>query len=208
MSEVKVFGVPQSSYTWSARLALTEKGVEHELVISPPRSEQQSARHPFGKVPALVHGEHTIFETVAIIRYVDEAFDGPALQPATPLGRARMHQWMGINDSYLYPSAIFGVVLPRLVFGPQGAPIDEGAIKAAVPKARQALKVLNDGLDGQTWFGGDTFSLADITLGPVLFYCGFVPEGPEMFAGFGNLERWKGRWLERPAVQATMPPRG
>ena len=56
MSEVKVFGVPQSSYTWSARLALTEKGVEHELVISPPRSEQQSARHPFDKVPALVHG--------------------------------------------------------------------------------------------------------------------------------------------------------
>jgi len=89
MEDVVVYGVPFSSYTWSARMALKEKGVEFQMVESQPHTQLQNELYPFGKVPAFRHGEFTLFETTAIMRYVDEAFEGPALQPETPAERLR-----------------------------------------------------------------------------------------------------------------------
>jgi glutathione S-transferase len=43
-------------------------------------------------MPALTHGDVTLYETLAVTQYTDGAFDGPALQPADPAGRARMSQ--------------------------------------------------------------------------------------------------------------------
>jgi glutathione S-transferase len=40
------------------------------------------ARHPWGKVPVLEHDGFSLFETVAVTRYVDEGFPGRSLQPA------------------------------------------------------------------------------------------------------------------------------
>jgi glutathione S-transferase len=55
----------------------------------------------FGKVPALRNGDLTIFETAAIMRYVDEAFDGPQLQPPDPESRVQIEQWLSlINDNF------------------------------------------------------------------------------------------------------------
>ncbi len=57
------------------------------------------ARQPFAKVPAFEHDGFRIYETSAIMRYVDEAFDGPALQPADAKGRAIMEQAISVIDS-------------------------------------------------------------------------------------------------------------
>ncbi len=208
MSDVKVFGIPGSTYTWSARVALAEKGVEHELVMSPPQSDSQKRVHPYGKVPAFSHGEHTIFETGAILRYVDEAFEGPALQPEGALARARMNQWMGVNDCYVYGPVIVGIVVPRFIYAPQGVPVDEDAVTAALPKARRAIELLNGGLAGKTWFGGDTFSLADIAIGPVIFYAGMLPEAKQLFDGLDELSAWRERWVARDTVKRVAPKLG
>ena len=104
-----------STYVRTARLALEEKGVDYDLeefnFIADGMPAEHLARNPFGKVPAFSHGDTVLYETVAIARYVDEAFDGPALQPGDAEGRARMVQASAIVDNYAYPSAITGVVI-------------------------------------------------------------------------------------------------
>ena len=95
-------GPAYSTYVRTARLALLEKGVAYTLdsfdLLNgvPP---VQRARHPFGKAPAFTHGDIVLYETVAICRYIDEAFDGPPLQPATALDRAHVTQVCAILDA-------------------------------------------------------------------------------------------------------------
>ncbi len=48
-------------------------------------------KQPFGKIPLFEHNGFCLYETGAITCYVDEAFEGPALQPQEPVNRARMN---------------------------------------------------------------------------------------------------------------------
>ena len=69
-----VYGPAGSTYVWSTRLALAEKGVAHELVEVPfgeHRQEPHLARHPFAKVPAFEHDGFALYETQAIMRYAE-----------------------------------------------------------------------------------------------------------------------------------------
>ena len=79
------------------------------------------ALHPFGRVPALVHDGFALYETGAIIRYIDRAFPGPALQPTEPRALARMDQMIGIVDAYAYWPMVRQVFSHR-VFRPTDRP--------------------------------------------------------------------------------------
>ena len=90
MAHPIVYGPAMSTYVWSARLALAEKGVTHELVDVPfgaQREEPHLSHQPFAKVPAFEHDGFALYETQAIMRYVDERFAGTPLQPED------VHEW-------------------------------------------------------------------------------------------------------------------
>ena len=75
MAHPIVYGPADCSYVWSARLAHAEKGVTHELVDVPfgaHREQTYLSRQPFAKLPAFEHDGFTLYETQAIVRYVDE----------------------------------------------------------------------------------------------------------------------------------------
>ena len=74
-------------------------------------SEAYRELHPFGKIPAMRHGDVTLFETSAIARYIDETFPGPRLQPADPRERAVMNQWISACNHYFYSDVIRRYVL-------------------------------------------------------------------------------------------------
>ena len=93
--DVIVFGAAYSVYVRIVRLALEEKGVPYRLEEidifaegGPPAD--YLARHPFARIPAFEHEGFCLFEAAAITRYVDEAFDGPALMPQDAKMRARV----------------------------------------------------------------------------------------------------------------------
>ncbi len=107
MAHPIVYGPAGSTYVWSARLALAEKGVTHELVHVPfgaHREEPHLSRQPFAKVPAFEHDGFALYETQAIMRYVDERFAGTPLQPEDVHEWSRMNQIIGIVDAYAWPS--------------------------------------------------------------------------------------------------------
>ena len=76
-----LFGDYRSSYLRAARIAFAEKGIACGLKTCAPHSPDILAHHPWGKMPALKVGEESLYETSAILRYVDEAYPGPALMP-------------------------------------------------------------------------------------------------------------------------------
>src|ERR1700745_433538 len=143
MAHPIVYGPAGSTYVWSARLALAEKGVTPELVDVPfgaHRQEPHVSRQPFAKVPAFEHDGCVLYETQAIMRYVDERFAGAPLQPGDGHQRSRMNQTIGIVDAYAWPS-IAGAIPFNRVLVPRflGGTPDEAAIAAALPRARVCL---------------------------------------------------------------------
>ena len=104
MARPIVYGPAGSTYVWSTRLALAEKGVAHDLIdvgFGEHREEPHLARHPFAKVPAFEHDGFELYETQAILRYIDEGFPVAPLQPTDLHQFARMNQLIGIVDAYL-----------------------------------------------------------------------------------------------------------
>src|SRR5437763_664335 len=83
MPDPIVYGFPRSTYVNIVRLILTHKDVPyvfHDLEPAMGKPEHL-ALHPFNRVPILRHGDFTVYETSAIVSYIDEAFDGPRLTP-------------------------------------------------------------------------------------------------------------------------------
>jgi glutathione S-transferase len=124
MTDIIIYGIVQSSYVRTVRLACEEKGVSYEVQPIEFGSPEHLALHPFGKVPSARHGDVTMYETSAIVRYIDAAFDGPALQPADLLARTRMEQWISATIDYFYQDMIRELVFPRLVAPSRGAEPD------------------------------------------------------------------------------------
>src|SRR6185312_7886073 len=86
MSDVTLFGLRRSVYVQMAGIVLTHKEVPytfHDLETE-MNTNSHIALHPCERVPILRHGDFTVYETSAIVSYVDDAFDGPNLTPSNP----------------------------------------------------------------------------------------------------------------------------
>jgi glutathione S-transferase len=206
MATLTIYGWAPSTYTRTARMYCLEKGVDHELEGLEMGSDAHQALHPFKKIPIMQHGDFRLFETPAIGRYVDEAFDGPPLQPADPKARAVMTQWMTVLEDYLYGAMVRGVVLPRVVYPMRGMEPDEELIARSMPTVTHQLAVLDAGLAGTDYLAGDAPTLADWLVEPVITYLRNTPDAGDAVNGSTNVAAWHDRMMARPSFAATMPP--
>jgi len=147
-----------------------------------------------------------VYETQAIIRYLDEIYIHPPLTPGNPKDRTRMNQVIGIIEWYFFPKAAAPIAFNRII-GPRllGLPSNEEAIAEAMPMARTAFAELDHLLGDKPYFTGETISVADIMLGAQLDLLSTTPEGAELIAGT-RLVPWLERMRARPSFLATQPP--
>ena len=205
MSELIVYGIPGSPYVRMPLLACEEKGAPYRIEamsFGTTKSPEHLARHPFGRIPAVEHDGFRLYEAQAIIRYIDQVFEGPSLTPEDPRRRARMNQVMGIVDWYVMPSISAGVGFNRIIKPIMGLPPDEAAVAAALPQARTCVAALEDLLADKPYFAGDRVSLADLMVVAHLDVFPQTPEGAEIMAG-SPLLAWLDRMAERPSVAKT-----
>ena len=207
MTEYRVHVIPGSPFSRSVLATLEEKGAPYRVVPVVPgmlRSPQHLSRHPFGRVPVLEHGDFRLYETQAILRYLDRVLPEPALTPVDPRRAARMDQAMNVNDWYLFHGVANVIAFQRIV-GPRlmGLTPDEVAIAAALPRARMVFDELGQLLAGQPYFTGETLTLADLLLAPQLDFLQQTPEWDALTASHPNLERWLARMNDRPGFAAT-----
>lgn len=204
---ITVYGVPGSPYGRAVLSTLEEKQARCQFIAVPPgatRSAAHLARHPFGRVPVLQHGDFFLYETQAILRYLDRALPGVALTPAGAQGAARMDQLLNVNDWYLFQGVASVIGFQRIV-GPRllGRTPDEAAIAAAMPRAHQVIDALARQLGSQTFFAGEELTLADLMLAPQLDFLSITPEWEPLAEAHANLLQWLARIMARPSMRAT-----
>jgi glutathione S-transferase len=207
MDRFIIHSIPGSPYGRAALMALEEKSVPYRLVpVAPAQfgSKEHLARHPFAKVPVLEHGGFWLYETQAILRYIDRATPGPALIPADIKTQALMDQLLNVTDAYLFRE-VSGVICFQRIVGPalmRLAP-DEGVIAATMPHAEAVIGILARTLGAQPYFTGDAFTLADLSLAAHLGFLAMTPEWATLAAPHENLRNWLARMNARPSMQAT-----
>ena len=209
MSDIRVFGIPGSPFLRSVEIALTEKRIDYRLQPIQPGEHKQPeylARHPFGRIPAFEHDGFAIYETQAIIRYLDDVFPDPPLTPADPKARARMNQVIGIIELYFFPKAAAPIGFQRII-GPRllGIPSDDSIVAEAMPTARLCVTELDRLLGDKRYLTGEQFTIADIMLGAQLDLFSECAEGRELISGT-RLQPWLKRMRARPSFEATQPP--
>ncbi len=207
MQGFTVYSIPGSPFGRAVLTTLEEKGAKYRLVpLAPPefKVEPHISRHPFGRVPVLEHDGFELYETQAILRYLDRVLPAPALTPKDPRAAARMDQVMNVNDWYLFRDVATVISFQRVVrLKLMGMPADEAACAATMPKAHQAFGELSRLLGDQAYFAGADVSLADILVAPQLDFFAECPEWAELTAERPNLVAWLARMNDRPSLKAT-----
>jgi glutathione S-transferase len=207
MADFTVHSVPGSPFGRAVLATLEEKGAGYRFlpVATPIRTAPgHLVRHPFGRVPVLEHDGFVLYETQAILRYLDRVLPNPALTPQDPRAAARMDQLMNICDWYLFNGVnnVIGfqrIVRPRLL----GEAPDEAVIAAAMPKAHVVFDELSRLLGSQPWLAGDQMSLADVHVAPHLDFLAATPEWEALTATAANLVPWLDRMRARASFGAT-----
>lgn len=203
---VKLYGVAGSPNVRGATLGLVEKGVDYEFIdVFPPfKAPEHMARNPFGRVPVLEHDGFLLYETQAILRYVDQSFPGPALQPTDAREVARMNQILGIVDCYLFESWSGTIGFERLIATSfLGRPCDLGRVEAVLPMARCCAEALEVAISAP-YLTGETYSLADIRLAPHFDWLRLTPEGEAIFADKAGLVEWFEQVSARPSARKVL----
>lgn len=198
---MKVFGNPASTCTRKVLCTLAEKGETPEFVTldfatGAHKKPEHLARQPFGVVPAIDDDGFALYESRAIIRYIDATRAGVALTPSSARDKAKMDQWISVEQSYFSPAAMKSV-LEIWYSSMQGREADKSVIAAGLEGIKRPLAVLDEALAGKDYLVGE-FSLADICYAPYLQYLqdmgidGAVKE-------HANVSAWWGRVSSRPS---------
>jgi glutathione S-transferase len=199
---MKIYGHPGSTCTRKVLTTLAEKGQEAELVlVDVMKGEQKApehlARHPFGVIPAIEDNGFSMYESQAIMRYLDEKLPGTSLQPRDLEERAQMNQFLSIEQCYFAAPAV-RIAIQMLVGRMSGKAPDMAIVEAAKIEAAKALDVAEQTLAGQEYLAGSSFSLADIGWMPYVQY--IIQSGVEaMITDRPNVAVWWQRVSARPS---------
>ncbi|MDI1481957.1 glutathione S-transferase N-terminal domain-containing protein [Polyangium sp. y55x31] len=201
---MKVYGHPASTCTRKVLCALAEKGVNYEFVLvdimkGEQKSPEHLARQPFGVVPVLEDDGFVLYESRAILRYLNAKLGGLAPTDAKDLGI--MEQWISVEQSYFSPPAMKAIL--EIFFSPmKGTTPDQDVVAKGKADAAKALDVLERALVGKEFIAG-SFSIAEITYAPYFQYLfdtglgDIVKERP-------NVAAWWNRISERPSWQKAI----
>lgn len=187
---IKLYGNPLSTCTRKVLTALAETGTDYELSIvdlskGEHKKEPHVSRQPFGQIPVIDDAGFMLYESRAICRYLNDKASGK-LVPTDLQQRARMNQWLSVEQSNFSPNAmkfVYHYAFKRN----QDAAVLEGAA-AMLDKVYAALAVP---LASQPFLAGESFTLADIGYMPYIEYMQGSPAHATLEKHGSVLDWWK-----------------
>ncbi len=158
-----------SPFAWRVMLTLEVKRVQYESKLLEFSKEEHKSPgylklNPRGKVPTLKDGDFVLYESVAIMAYLDRKYPDPPLFGRTPQETGLIWRAISETESYLVPSGA-KVIVP-IVFGKGLEKTDE--IQAAAATIREELTRVDTALSHSDWLVGSQISAADIALFPLI----------------------------------------
>lgn len=200
---MKVFGALLSPFVRKVCVALAEKGMAYELVLSSPGSPDPDfvAASPFGKIPAIRDGDYTLADSTAIVTYLEAKQPSPALLPAESQARGQA-MWFDEFADTVYAASGLKILFNRLV-APRllKLPYDEAIALQGEAELPRILDYLESVAPQQGWLAG-TFSLGDISVASMLRSLAYVRHGPDA-AKYPKTAAWYDRVAARPGWQAV-----
>jgi len=181
--------------------------------------------NPRGIVPTLVHDGIVVRESQVILEYLDDAFPKLPLRPASAGDKATMRLWTKLIDEGLHVhSRVVGMCIvvrhAKAAAGPEvlkkyldempeivrkendRVNIKEGLNSPLLPRAVSYFKTvfedMNATLAASPWLAGETFSLADISLGVYVTRLKSFQMAP-LWSNLNHLNEWYGRFIARPS---------
>lgn len=206
MNELILHGFSVSPFVRSARIALIEKEVDYhfnEVGFDHLATDEYAKLNPFQKMPVLQQENFVIYETPAILGYIDEVFDGVSLQPADSKARAQMRKWIGISSNYLYPIGVMQLFLQRIMFPIMGNEPDETVVEHATNTIAQHLNVIEHELV-DAFLIGNALSLADIITGAMIDYVNMTKEGSAVIHARPKTAAWLNRLSQRESFKQSL----
>jgi glutathione S-transferase len=214
----ELFWISGSPYAWRAQLALEYKGIPYvSRRMDSARGENRSpaflALNPRGKVPVLKTGDAALFESVAIIAFLDRAHPDVPLFGRTMSEHGLVWQRLGEFENYTRDVFDVGIVRPLL----RGhARDDPEAMRQSATRVYDAIAWMEEALSAAPYLAGDEITAADIVALPnmqMLRRASSRPEAIEMGLGLDNLAARLpaiGAWLARleamRGYEAAYPP--
>lgn len=201
-----LYGHPLSPFVRKVIVALKEKGLNYEHVLTRPgeTAPEYRAISPTGKIPAITDGDFSVPDSTAILVYLDGVAPNAQLYPSDVEDRARAVWFEEFGDTVLAPQAgaiFFNRVLAPRFLNQEGD--QEAANKACEEGLPPLFDYLESQLEGRDFLVGDSFTVADLAiLSPLINarYGGFEPDQ----AKWPNLVRWRNGILARDSVSAAL----
>ena len=206
-SGLVLFGAAYSVYVRAVRLALEEKGLAYRLeevdIFSPDRvPADYAAKHPFGKIPVFEHDGLALYESDAILRYIEERFPEPPLLPTGAVPRARANQLMAVLNNYAYRTLVWEIYVPSR----EGGAAARAGIEGNLPAARRCLAALEDLAGEGPFLLGAAPTLPDLLAYPMLRLFRMAPEGAKLLPDYPKLAAAHAAMAARPAAEASLFP--
>lgn len=202
MQEKIIISGPEfSNFVRSVALCCTEKGIEYELT---PPTDESMLISPFKKVPVFKAGEVVIYETAAICRYIDRAYDGVSLMPHDSDLLAWMDQWVSAALCY-FDSAIIRRYVLEFVF-PKGdrKTVRKDVLEVAEQEIKKYLDIMSEALQRYDYFSGQTAGIADYIIVPMLDHLDNGVVHSTLLDKFPQVQQYLNRMYQRPSCQKIL----
>lgn len=193
---LKFYYHPLSPIARRVWIALLEKEIPFEAVVVDLRGKQFEADFlslsPFHHVPALVHDDLPLIESMAILDYLELQFPQVSLSPEAPAAIAQMRMVQMVVTNELLPKLV------AVVTADEENPLPQ----KTADHLETCLRFLAQQLGNQDYFGGQCLNLADIVAGatvPLFCRLGLSLQPYE------SLQQWQAKITSRSAWQITKP---
>lgn len=186
---IKLYSDPVSPDSHRTRIVLAEKELPSEIIDVEDGESCKSLQdiNPVGKLPTLEDRSTVLFEASVVNEYLDERYPHPPLKPGSPAERAQMRLAVMRIEQELFP--IY-------------AELEQAEDKTeARKKIGDYLNALDTYLARQEYFVGECYTLADVSLAPILWR--LSPMGVDTVK-WPHLEAYMDRLFERPAFERSL----
>lgn len=216
-NSLELYWISGSPYAWRVMLTLEAKHIGYNArLLQGSRSEHKQpdflALNPRGKVPVLRDGDFVVYESIAIMQYLETRY------PDRPMFGRASHEianiWCAMSEfsSYLQPP-LMRVAVPLLTNKTQEMVND---IRAALPEIHPELQKLEAVLAEKDWLAGIDITAVDTTAYPFLkllmraagkdaardFNLNLLP----LEVRYPRLAAWIERVERLPGYERTYPP--
>jgi glutathione S-transferase len=200
---LKLYQHPLSTFARRVAIALLEKNLEVEWVEvdmahGAHRQEPYLSLNPYGRVPTLVDDGFVLFESTAILEYVEAKYPDPSLVPADIKDRARVSMHMKLCDLQMTRPA-GTIVFPKRFIPKERWRTDEMA--KAKQEIEKHLGILDRQLEDRTYLVAERYTLADLCYVPFVDLLSLMEIAPP-----ARVASWVERILSRTSSVATKPP--